>query len=218
MAAPVPPKGDDSPSPSAVWLLKHRKVQQELKVPAEQRVAIIDGLADINEDYNAKLDALAAAQNTDDASIEKLDAERAKATQKVLAEAAKKLTASQRLRLRQLDWRLHGPAAFADPQVGEALKLTPAQLKKAGDAAAQLKEAVGHFINDVNDADEARQKERLFALRQERLKALGDSLTAGQKKAWAELTGGAPSRFKEDELWLLVAEDPDGPPEPARGK
>jgi phage host-nuclease inhibitor protein Gam len=217
-AAPVPPKGDDSLAPSALWLLKHRRVQQELKMPAEQRIAVIDALADIDEGYNAKLDAMAAAQDVPDDTIAKLDADRAEATRKVLAAAAKNLTAAQRARLRQLDWRVRGPAAFADPRVGEALKLTPAQLKKAADAAAQSKEAVARYIDEVGDESEARQKEKLFAARKARWKEVEDGLTADQKKLWAELIGSAPSRFAEDELWLRVVEDPDEPPEPAKDK
>ena len=56
-AAPTPtqPKPDDSVSNTAIKLLKNRKIQKELKMSAEQRVAIFDGLADIEEDYRTQL-------------------------------------------------------------------------------------------------------------------------------------------------------------------
>jgi hypothetical protein len=208
-AAPVPaggPKPDDSVSPTAVKLLQHRKIQKELKMTAEQRVVIFDGLADLDEEHEKKLDELAKKPDAADADYEKLDKELEKATDKLLASVANDLTAAQRARLRQLDWRLRGPAAFADPQVEKKLQLTDTQKKKAADAAERMKTELNRYVNAETD-DEAKQKAALLEFRKARLKEMEDMLTADQKTSWTTMLGTAPTGFVVDDFWLKIELD-----------
>jgi hypothetical protein len=210
-AAPVPagPKADDAVSPTAARLVKQRKIQKELKMSAEQRIAVLDGLADVDEEYEKKLDALAKKPDAPEEESDKLEKEREKAVDKLLEGAAGKLTAAQRARLRQLDLWLRGPAAFADPQVAAKLQLTDAQKKKAAEAVERLKGELDRYLDDAGDDDPAKHKAELFDFRHARLKELEDALTAEQKTAWAALLGAAPTGFAVDDLWLKLAEDGD---------
>jgi hypothetical protein len=214
-AAPVPaqPKPDDSVSSSATKLLQYRKIQKELKMTAEQRVVIYDELADIDEEYDKKTDQLARMPNPPEEAFEKLEKERQKATEKVLTKVAEKnLTAVQRGRLRQLDWRLRGAAAFTDPQVEKKLQLTDAQKKKASDIAEQLAGEVNRYIENQGDDGDDKRKADLFSFRKERLKEMLDTLTADQKTTWTDMLGEAPTGFVVDDLWLKVEQDADASP------
>jgi hypothetical protein len=210
-AAPVPaqPKPDDSTAPSAIKLLEHRKIQKELKMSAEQRIVLLDGLADIEEDYEKKIIELANMPNAPEEAYEKLDKERLKAVDKLLTGAEKNLTATQRARLRQCDWRLRGPAAFTDPQVAKKLQLTDAQKKKAADATERLKSEVQRYFQGEGDENEATRKNALFEFRKARVKEVEDALTADQKTAWATMLGDASTGFSVDELWLKIEEELD---------
>jgi hypothetical protein len=211
-AAPVPPQPapDDSVAATAVQLLQHRKIQKELKMTAEQRIAIVDGLADIEENYDKKLDELGRMPNPPDEAYEKLDKERDKARDKLLADTATKgLSAAQRGRLRQLDWHVRGAAAFTDPQVEKKLQLTDAQKKKAADIAERLQGEVRRFIENEGVEDGTNPRTTLFAFRKDRLKEMVAALTADQKTAWTTMRGDAPTGFVADELWLKLALDLD---------
>ena len=173
-AAPVPaaPKTDDSVSASASKLLTHRKVQKELKLTAEQRLALIDALADLEEDYEKKLNDLARRENPPEDAFDKLEKERQKASDRLLADAAKGFSAAQRTRLRQLDWRVRGATAFADPQVEKLLALTDAQKKTAADVATRMKGEVDRFFDGLGADDDAKRKAELLDFRKTRLKEM----------------------------------------------
>src|SRR5438876_54888 len=105
---PTPPKSANEEAPlTAAKLLKHRKVQKELKLAAEQRIAIVDGLADIDEAIDKKRNALLKApmaNNPNTNVFEKLEKEQQEGHEKVLkTTAAKLLTPAQRTRLNQID-------------------------------------------------------------------------------------------------------------------
>lgn len=217
-AAPVPagPKVDDTPAASAVKLLEHRKVQKELKMTAEQRIALVDGLADLDEEHEKKLDALVVPPNGGDEQFEKLDREHRKAVDKFLTDTVtKSLTAAQRKRLQQLDWHVRGVAAFTDPRVAKLLQLTEAQQKKAAELAERQKGAADRFFDDPNNEDEAKRKANLFASRKDFQKQMEDALTADQKAGWKALLGDAPTVFAATDLWFKIEEDSDPvPPTP----
>lgn len=209
-AAPVPagPKVDDTPAVSAVELLEHRKVQKELKMTAEQRIALVDGLADLDEEHEKKLDALVVPPNGGDEQFEKLDREHRKGIEKLLTDAAtKSLTAAQRKRLQQLDWHVRGVAAFTDPRVAKLLQLTEAQQKKAAELAERQKGAADRYFDDPLNEDEAKRKTDLLASRKDFHKQMEDALTAEQKTAWKALLGAAPTSFAAADLWLKIEED-----------
>lgn len=211
-AAPVPPapKQDDSVSPSAVKLLQHRKVQKELKMTAEQRIVIFDGLADLEEDYEKKITELSRMPNAAEEQYDKLEKDHRKAIDKLLGDSAtKSLNANQRKRLHQLDWRLRGVAAFADPKVEKLLQLTEAQKKKSAEFVERQNGAVDSYIDGNGNDDEAKRRADLFAARAEFLKQMEATLTADQKTAWTALLGEAPTGFAVDDLWLKIEEETD---------
>jgi hypothetical protein len=222
-AAPVPsaPKADDEVSASGQKLLKERKVQKELKLSAEQRLVIIDGLADLQDWYADKLIELLGVPNLPNDAIAKFDKEKQKKLDKLLADAtAKTLTAPQRVRLQQLDWRVRGPGAFADQRVEQKLQLTDAQKKKVAEVSERMKGEFDRFINArLNGEDEAKHKSALFKFRTAQLKELEEALSADQKTAWGNMLGAAPTGFVADELWLKFEEEADAlAEEPTAGK
>lgn len=213
-AAPVPvqPKADDALPASAAKLLAHRKLQKELKMTAEQRIELVDALEDLDEVFAKKFQELAKVPNPPEEAFDKLDREQDAARAKVFANAAKGLSAAQRVRLKQLDVRVRGVAAFADPAIEKVLQLTDAQKKKVKESAEQLKAAVGKFIDgDGNDDDtEEQRKEKLFAFRAERQKDIEAVLTKEQLAEWARLLGEKPTAaLNLNELWLEAEEEAD---------
>src|SRR5262249_4048812 len=145
LAAPVPaPKGDDTVPLSAAKLLRHRKVQKELKMTADQRITLIDGLEDLSEAHDKVIEGLLKMPNVPDELLEKAEQNHRKAVEKLLGETAEKtLNSGQRTRLRQVEWHLRGPAAFTDPRVEKGLQLTDDQKK----AAAALAERQQGMVN-----------------------------------------------------------------------
>ncbi len=220
-AAPVPPqpKPDDSVSTSAVRLLEHRKIQKELKMTGDQRIAIVDGRADVEEAFEKKFAELGNNPNATEEMYAALDRAQRKALDDVLATAvAKGLTAAQRGRLRQLDWHVRGAEAFADPQVAKKLQLTDVQQKKAAEVTEQLRAGVNRYLQGDGEEDENKRKAGLFGFRAERLKEIEGTLTADQKTAWANMRGPAPAGFNLDELWLRTEEDKEFVAVPEPGK
>jgi hypothetical protein len=209
-AAPVPatPKPDDSVSASASKLLQHRKIQKELKMSAEQRIVVLDGLADIDEEYEKKVLELSRMPNPAEEDYDKLDKARQKQTDKLLTDTVtKSLTAPQRARLRELDCWLRGPTAFTDPQVEKKLQLTEQQKKKATDVVERMKVEFQRYLE--GDGEEDAKRKALFDFRKARLKEMEDALTADQKTAWTAMLGAAPTGFVVEELWLKIEEELD---------
>lgn len=210
-AAPVPPNpGDTEVSLPAAKLLRHRQVQKALTLSAEQRIGIIDGLADLDEGYNRRVNALLKRPDATDEALGKLEAERAAATGKFFRRiAAKTLTAEQRTRLRQLDRRLRGPAAAADPAVQAALQLTAAQKKTAADLATKLREKANAYLEKFGNDDADNLKEELLKSRAEAAKTLDAALTPDQRAAWKGLLGPPVAGIDPVALWLGELEEDD---------
>lgn len=222
-AAPVPPqpkqKPDESVSPSAVRLVEHRKVQKELKMTGDQRIAVVDGRADVEEAFEKRFEELGNNPNATDEMFAALDRAQRKALDDVLVTAVEKgLTAAQRGRLRQLDWHVRGAEAFTDPQVAKKLQLTDAQRKKAAEVAEQQRGDALRYLQGDGDEDETKRRAGLFGGRALRLKEIEGALTADQKTAWANLRGPAPTGFNVDELWLRTEENKEQLAVPEPGK
>lgn len=185
-------------------------MQKELKLTAEQRIVILDGLADLEEEYEKKLDAASRMPNVAEDAFDKLDKEHRKSIDKMLADTAvKSLNANQRKRLHQFDWRIRGVAAFTDPKVEKVLNLTDAQKKKATELAERLKSVADSYFDNLGNDDDAKRKADLFASRKDFLKQMEDTLTADQKTNWTALLGDAATGFVIDDLWLKIEEDAD---------
>ncbi|MBY0460688.1 MAG: hypothetical protein K2V38_25500, partial [Gemmataceae bacterium] len=183
-------------------------------------IALVDGLADIEEAHDKKIEALVRQPNPPEDAFEKLDKEQRQATDKLLTEAAaKSLTAAQRKRLAQVDLHVRGVAAFADERVAKLLQLTDAQKKIAAQLAKEQRAAAEGFLDGPNAPvvrpvvdDEAQRKAELLKTRAGLLKKMTDALTADQKTNWANLLGDAPTAFDVNELWLKVEDEFDPPP------
>jgi hypothetical protein len=95
------------------------------------------------------------------------------------------LTPEQKSRLRQLVWQQQNVAAFADPVVQEALKLTPDQQKAARSSLVEMRQQVrAHRDNSDEAAEEAPETIRKAAL--DRILGLLDE---EQKHRWEQLKG-----------------------------
>jgi hypothetical protein len=212
LAAPVPPpaKTDDAVSATAVKLLQQRRVQKELKMTAEQRIAIVDGLEDLQEAFEKKLNDISRMPNVPDDAFDKIDQEHQKNIQKLFNETAtKSLNATQRTRLQQLDWHIRGVAAFADAKVAKMLQLDEKQQKLATDLRDQQQGAVNNYLDGIGADDDQKRRADLFEQRKKLLKTMEDKLTADQKTAWQTMIGETPKGFQIDEIWLRVEEELD---------
>lgn len=215
-AAPVPvgPKAPDAPVPPATArLLKYRKVQKELNMTADQRITLIDALEDAEDDYEKKLVALDKNPDTPDEAYEKLDKERAKAVEKILSGVAdQSLPPARRARLRQLGWRVQGPAAFADASLQKSLQMTAGQKKVAAELLERSESLAGRYLDSLGDETEDKVKADVVEFRKVEVKKFVEGMTAHQKDAWKALVGDAPAEFDADEMWFRLVEDEDSEP------
>ena len=214
LAAPVPMQkvAEDETPRSAVKLLKHRKVQKELKLSAEQRIAIVDGLADIEEAIDKKRMSLIKLPNPNPDIFQKLEKEHQAASEKLLkTTVAKVLTPAQRTRLRQIDRHIRGPEAFTDPSTEKTLSLTDAQKQTIEKAAKRLEERTDSYIAKLGNDDSDNAKEELLKLRKELEKSLVAALTADQSEIWKSMLGEPVTGFDPIELWFAVLEEDDTP-------
>lgn len=210
-AAPVP-KGPDAPDEPATYdtarFLKYRKVQKELKMTAEQRINLIDGLEDIEEDYEKRLLALDKMSNVPAEMYDKLDAERQKSLEKLVTTTADKhLTAAQRTRLRQLGWQILGPSAFTDKALQKLLKMTEAQKENAEELAEQVEGQADRYLDALGDDNEDKVKAEVVEFRKTEVKKFVESLKADQRELWKALVGEPVKGLNVDELWFKFIED-----------
>jgi hypothetical protein len=216
-AAPVPPppKTDDPVPRATAKLLQHRKIQIELKMTAEQRITLIDRIAEIEEEYDKKLADVLQMPDFPQELFEKVLKDQRTALHKAYSESVQSLTAPQRRRLRQIDWHLRGAAAFTDPYVQERLQLTAEQKKKAAEIAEQIRGDLQRHFDGLPGADGLTPvKFDLFAIRKDRLKEMERLLSDEQKTAWKRLLGPPPTAFNVDEMWLYIEELEDHDDEP----
>ena len=217
-AAPVPvlPKNaDDDASPTALKLLKNRKIQKELKLNAEQRIAIVDGLADIDETIDKKRTALLKEPNATPDRFEKLEKDHLDANVKLLkATAAKTLTPSQRSRLKQITRQIHGPESFKDLALQRLLAFTDAQKKAVATFEKQLEEKITSYLSLLGNDDSDNRKEELLKFREESLKSLVAGLAMDQREVWKSLLGEPVKGFDAVELWFALLEEDDDKPVP----
>jgi RNA polymerase sigma factor (sigma-70 family) len=223
-AAPVPEtKKEAKPdvSPSALQLLRNRKVLRELKCTPEQRVTIEDHFDDQAEANQAKggdvLDIAIAPGGNPNAAIQQLEA---KMKERQEAEAAETKTAvekvlksAQLLRLMEIDLQVRGAEAFTDPKVADTLKLTDDQKKAIEDAiedgkgtrnvggqAAPLPPAPGGVVIrgmawSTTSAFEPKARKAAYEKAEE-------ALTKEQKATWKKMVGEAVSGFDPHAMWV----------------
>jgi hypothetical protein len=211
IAAPVPmgPKAEDEPVPYTVAkLLKHRKIQKELKMSADQRITLLDAREDIEEENQRQVDKLDKMQDATEEAYDKLEAERQKSIEKLYTSTAdKSLTPTQRTRLRQIDWQLRGPAAFADPKVQKVLQLSDADKKAAAELAEQLKDHAERYLDIAGDDGEEKVRKEISTFRKDATKKFLDGLTADQRATWAAMIGEPVKIFDVEEMWFKIVDD-----------
>lgn len=214
-AAPVPegPGAEDSVSLPAARLLQHRQVQKELKLTAEQRLLIIDGLQDVDEAQDKKIEMILRKPNVPDEEVQAAEREHVQKREKLLTEfAAKQLTTAKRTRLRQIYWHLRGVEAFKDPRVVKALQLTADQ-KEALDALMdQVTAKVGDFQNAPAGEEEDKVKVELMKLRADVLKKADAALDPEQRAAWKAMRGEPIAGFNADDFWVKMLADEEPMP------
>ena len=177
---------------------------------AEQRIVVLDGLADLEEEHEKKVEQLSRAPNVAEDAYEKLDKERKKGIDRLLTDTvAKSLTSAQRKRLAQLDRRVQGIGAFGDPRVQGVLQLTDAQKKKAAELVERQKGELNRYFDNAGNEDDVKRKADLIAFRKDVLKQMEDALTADQKTGWAVLLGDAVTGLAPDDLWLRIEDEMD---------
>jgi hypothetical protein len=216
-AAPVPVVKplDGDPPVGAMKLLKHRNVQKELRLSAEQRIAILDGVADIEESIDKKRQALSKLPNATPDRFEKLEKEHRDASEKFLKTiAAKLLTGPQRLRLQQIDRQIRGPAALTDAGHEKLLRLTDKQKKAVEEALKTINEKTDAYLERLGNDDSDTLKEDLVRLRQDSIKSLTATLTPAQREVWQSLLGEPVKGFSPIEMWFTVLEENDDTPVP----
>ena len=165
-----------------VYLASHQKIQKELRMSAEARVAILDALAEIDE-----------AQAEAGAWVTPGGMPPARQTKDYFAlrrtAVAKHLTADEFKRLTRIEWQLCGAIAFTIPDVATALALTDRQkavvvgtvqtMFKTLNGKGAMRQAVLFYWNE-EEFPELWTAARDTAL---------DQLTVAQRKKWDELIG-----------------------------
>jgi hypothetical protein len=208
--APVPatPRTDEETPSSAAKLLRYRIVQKELKLTAESRIIILDGIGNIEDGFDKKRKILIGMPNVPEARFDQLDEEERTVTEKFfLQAAAKQLNTAQRLWLKQLDRQVRDTAALADAATAKRLALTDKQLKAVEETIKQLDEKAEAYVDKIHEIGSDNRKDDLIKLRQESAKRLLEMLSADQREQWKQLLGKPIKNLDPLELWLMVLED-----------
>jgi len=182
-------------------LVKSKTVIADVKITDEQQ----GKLKDWSKDFAAKSQEMmkAAMEGVDfqdrKAMMEKMPAAQAEISKAAYKELADVLKPGQVKRLKQIEVQVAGVRAFNQADVKSALKITDDQEAKIKDAAeAGMKDGrdlneeygVKGFGGRPDDADKAKEfdKKRAAITKEIMTKVMG-TMSADQKKSWAELTG-----------------------------
>ncbi len=201
VAVQPPQGGRGQGGGGAAALVKSKTVVADVKITEEQQ----GKLKDWSKEFAAKAqemmkDGMDGVDRQDrKAMMEKMPAIQAKISQAAYTELATVLKPEQVKRLKQIEVQVAGVRAFGQADVKSALKITDDQegkIKDATDAAMKdgrdLNEEYGvkGYGGRPDDADKAKEfdKKRAAITKETMTKVMG-TMSAEQKKAWAELTG-----------------------------
>ena len=216
-AAPVPvAKSTDEPvAKSAAMLLQNRKIQKELKLTGDQRIAIVDGVADIDEAIEKRRAKLVLMPNPTADIFDKLDAEWHGQIEKFLISASGKLlSADARNRLKQMDRQIRGIEALSDPAVQKVLALTDPQKKALEKAVKDQEEKITTYLMHLGNDNADNAKEELLTFRKEQMKSLVAGFTEEQRVLWTSLLGEPVKGFDPIPMWFTLLETEDDKPIP----
>jgi Spy/CpxP family protein refolding chaperone len=169
-------------------LLLNKSVQDELKLSDEVK----SKLTKINEKQNEKRrEAFQSAAG----DFEKIREEMQKigeATNKEVTQIIDKdLKPEQAKRFKQIKVQVAGVQAFLEPDVQKELKLTDKQKADAKAAIDDVQKDVRELFQEAQGNPEKMREvgKKVQALRQEAFDKVAGTLSADQKKTWAEMTG-----------------------------
>jgi hypothetical protein len=197
-AAPVPKPEGVKPehfTDRRIELLHDSRVQKELGLSAEQRIAIIDHFEAVDEEYSRKAGSLYPPS----APVGDFAEESEKKSQLLLEYAAKRSAKSreelasvikfpQMTRLLELERRYLGMFAFLEAEVVAELKLTPAQVTAVAKAIEEFRKPYEEeFGPRVKPSSRS-----ILKVSQPMLDAILKALTPEQQARWKELLGNEP--------------------------
>ena len=190
-AAPVPKveavKEEDITA-DRLDLLINRRVQREIKMTAEQRVKLLDGLDELLDGLRAEHDAAELPRVSPGRGgpprVERdYDAEQRAFERKKQAFAATVITAKQLARLQEVEVQLMGEFAPINRRVAEALKMTDQQRKRVVEVLR------GNEDYEQQMQQLVRPPTRTFKTPARMRELVEAELTAAQRKVWADLAG-----------------------------
>jgi len=197
LTAPIPkdePLNPEVVSPRQAILLRDGRVQRELGLTAEKRIALIDFFEAWDEKASSFLGSLYPASGRPptkeqaDANKKEHDEFLGKHKERMRAAVAAILTAAQHARLKELERRFLSLFAFQLPDVAAELKLSAEQLKA-------IRKVVVEYRAKYEDEYNSRRKPSglsPFDLAKPYLKTIDESLTAAQRTRMTELLGAEP--------------------------
>ena len=197
LTAPIPkdePLNPEVVSPRQAILLRDSRVQRELGLTADKRIALIDFFEAWDEEATSFLGSLyppsgpPRTKEQADAKKKEHDEFIAKQKEKMRTAVAANLTAAQHARLKELERRFLSLFAFQLPDVAAELKLTAEQL-------TAIRKVVVEYRVKYEDEYNSRRKptgQSPFDLAKPYLKTIDESLTAAQRTRMTELLGAEP--------------------------
>lgn len=167
-------------------------IQADLKLTDEQKARI----AKIPDELLTKhKDAIEKEQAANKEAAEKSAARAAEIQTKVDALLEKHLTTPQRKRLQQMAVQMLGYTTFTNPEVAKALAITDDQKAKFAEMRAEGLEKANSLLPNggfgivADSPDLTKYMEASRKIAQETVAKMVETLTADQKKAWADLAG-----------------------------
>ncbi len=182
-------------------LVRSKTVAADVKITEEQQTKLTDWSKEFATKAQEMMKAgMEGVDRTDrKAMAEKMPAVAAKVSAAAYTELATVLKPEQVKRLRQIEVQVAGLRAFNSADVKSALKIADeqqAKIKEATDGAMKdgrdLNEEYGvtGFAGRPADADKAKEfDKKRAAITKETLSKVMATMSAEQKKTWAELTG-----------------------------
>jgi Spy/CpxP family protein refolding chaperone len=182
--------------PGGPTLLLNKSVQDELKLSDELKRK----LTKINEKRGEEMRKVFQDSQGDREKMQEGMKKLTDETNKAIAEVEKGLTADQTKRFKQIEVQMAGIRAFSLPEVQKALSLTDKQKTDAKAAIDAVQKDTREMMQGVDFTDREKMQEtrkKIEAMTKEAFDKLTGTLSADQKKTWAELTG-AKFEFKPD--------------------
>ena len=195
-----PPAGSTQPLPrlSDSNLVKNKRVQEDLKLTAEQVKSLEVGLQKVHEKYKEEIGKVAGAlpgqqavpgrslalpdPNKYGELVRKVDGE----NQKVLADVLKP---EQATRLKQIELQLQGVYALQSKQVVEALKLTEDQKEQVKKIEADMSNAVRELTGDGLNPPTMKIYYAEKKICREAAAKIPSLLTPEQRRRWEAMIG-----------------------------